>query len=140
MKVFLDTNILLDVLGHREPFYAAAAEIWALAEQRRIQAFVSAISFNNVFYIVRNLDGRTKAQKSLRLIRNVFESVAPDTHIINQAIDTDIADFEDAIQFHSAVRARTTCIITRNPGDFPKTDLPIHTPDEFLAFWHSRTR
>ncbi len=139
MRILVDTNILLDVLARREPFYAAAAAIWSLAERGEVRAVVSAISFNNVYYIVRRAEGRTRAQKAMRLIRDVFESVPPDNQIINQAIDANMADFEDAVQFHSAIRAKATYLVTRNPGDFPKSALPILTPEEFLAAWRKKT-
>lgn len=133
MNVLLDTNILLDVLARREPFYAAAAEIWSLAERQEIRAFISAISMNNVYYVVRKAEGTAKARKAIRLIRDVFELVAPDSQIVNQAIDAEVDDFEDAIQYHSATRAKADCLVTRNPGDYPKMGLPILTPEEFLA-------
>lgn len=139
MRILVDTNILLDVLARREPFYAAAAAIWSLAERGEVRAAVSAISFNNVYYIVRRAEGRTQAQKAMRLIRDVFEAVPPDSQIINQAIDANMADFEDAVQFHSAIRAKATYLVTRNPGDFPKSALPILTPGEFLAAWRNKT-
>jgi len=135
MKVFVDTNVLLDVLARREPFYVAAAQVWSLAERGEVQAFVSAISFNNVYYIVRKAENKRKADQALRLIRDVFHVVAPDSQIINQAIDAGLTDFEDAVQFHSAVRARAVHLVTRNPHDFPKSDLSILTRDEFLAVW-----
>ena len=136
MNVLVDTNILLDVLARREPFYAAAAEVWSLAERRDIRAFVSAISFNNVFYIVRKAEHQAKAKKAIRLIRDVFEVVAPDSQIINQAMDDDVDDFEDAVQFHSAAKVRAACLITRNPSHYPKSVFPILTAEEFLASRH----
>jgi predicted nucleic acid-binding protein len=138
MNVLVDTNILLDVLARREPFYARAAEIWSLAERREIRAFISAISFNNVYYIVRKAESKAKAQKAIRLMRDVFELVAPDSQIINQAMDAEVDDFEDAVQFHSAIRAKVRCLVTRNPDDYPKSDLPILTPEEFLALWRGQ--
>lgn len=138
MTVFVDTNILLDVLAEREPFYNASAEIWSLAERHELRACVSAISFNNVYYVIRKAEGKTKADKAMRLIRDVFEIVAPDAQIINQAIDSGADDFEDAVQFHSAIRAKARCVITRNPGDYPKSELAVLTPHEFFILWRSQ--
>ena len=138
MRILVDTNVLLDVLGRREPFYAAAAEIWSLAERGEVRAVVSAISFNNVYYVVGRSEGRAKAAKAMRLIRDVFESVPPDGQIINQAIDAGMDDFEDAVQFHSAIRAKAVYLVTRNPDHFPKSELPILTPEEFLAAWRGK--
>ena len=138
MKVFLDTNILLDVLTHRKPFYEAAAQIWSFAERGEVEGHISAISFNNIYYIVRKLEGRGKAEKALRLLRDIFQSVAPDTQILNQSIDSGLDDFEDAIQFFSAVHATAEYILTRNPNHFPKSGPPVLTPKEFLAIWSVR--
>jgi predicted nucleic acid-binding protein len=124
VRVFVDTNLLLDVLAKREPFYAAA-RIWTLAETGACEALVSAISSNNVFYIVRKARDLAAARRALVLLRDVFASVAPDQRILNQAIDSGIADFEDAIQFYSALHARADYLLTRNVGDFPAGILPI---------------
>jgi len=133
VKLFIDTNLLLDVLAERKPFYASAARVWSLCETRACEGLVSAISFNNVFYIVRRARNADVAHRALILMRNVFSSVAPDQQILNQAIDSDIPDFEDAIQFFSAQRAGADYLLTRNAPDFPKTLLPIMAPDEFLV-------
>jgi predicted nucleic acid-binding protein len=140
VNVFIDTNVLLDVLGRREPFYTAAAQVWSLAERDEIQAFVSAISFNNVYYIVRKAEGRAKADAALRMLRGIFHAVAPDAQILNQAIDARLGDFEDALQFHSAIRIKATHLITRDPDDFPKTDLLVLSPEEFMALWREQQR
>ena len=133
MTVFVDTNVLLDVLSYRKPFYEASAEVWSLAERGELRAHISAISFNNIYYVIRKLKDRNTAEKALRLLRDIFESVAPDRQILNQSIDADFDDFEDAVQFHSALRAKATCLISRNPRHFPKSSLPVLTPEEFLA-------
>ena len=133
MRIFVDTNLLLDVLAKREPFYTAAAGVWTLAETGACEGLVSAISFNNVFYILRMARDAVAARRALVLLRDVFAAVAPDQRILNQAIDSEIPDFEDAIQLYSAVCARADYLLTRNVGDFPEGILPILTPDEFLA-------
>lgn len=133
MRIFVDTNLLLDVLARRAPFYRAAARIWTLAETGTCEALVSAISFNNCFYIVRKARDATTARRALVLLRDVFVSVAPDQRILNQAIDSEIPDFEDAIQLYSAVHARADYLLTRDAADFPSGILPILAPDEFLV-------
>ena len=133
MVVLVDTNVLLDVLARREPHYRASAQVWTLAERGEIRAFVSAISYNNVYYIIRRAESKEAARRAMLSLRDVFDSVAPDAKIINQAIDSDCDDFEDAIQFHSAVRVGAQVLITRNPKDFPPSAMAIATPEEFLA-------
>jgi len=133
LRVFIDTNVLLDVLAEREAFYVDAMRVWTLSESGQIDAHVAAISFSNCYYIVRRHAGRRSAEKAVRLLRDVFKPVDMTVQILNQAIDAGFADFEDAVQFHSAVRARAECVITRNPDHFPRTPLSVLSPAEFLA-------
>lgn len=133
MKVFVDTNVLLDVLARREPFYAEAAHIWSLAERGKIKGLVSVISFNNVYYVVRRASSRKSAERALKLIRGVFAPVPLSVQVLNQAIDAEFRDFEDAIQFHSAIQAQAECLVTRDADHFPGKDLPVLTPTAFLA-------
>jgi predicted nucleic acid-binding protein len=133
MKVFVDTNVLLDVLAKREPFYADAARIWSMAERGQIEAQVSVISFNNIYYVVRRAANRKAADQALRLMRNVFTVVPLNVQVLNQAIDAGFGDFEDAIQFHSAIHAGADCLITRDAEHFPATMFPVLTLPEFLA-------
>ncbi len=139
MRVFVDTNVLLDVLAQREPFYRDSATVWTLAEHGKIEGMVSALSFSNVYYIVRRLTNRRTARRALVLLRDTFVPVACDQQVLSQAIDAGMKDFEDAIQYFSAVRAEATALVTRNPGHFPRSDLAIVTPAEFLAM-HSFDR
>lgn len=133
MKVFVDTNVLLDVLAARKEFYNDSMRVWTLAESGQVQAQIAAISFSNCYYIIRKFAGRTNADNALRLMRDVFTPVNLTAQLLNQAIDADFADFEDAIQFHSAVHSQAECIITRNPDHFPRKPLPVLSPTEFLV-------
>lgn len=133
MNVFLDTNVLLDVLARREPFYADSAQVWTLAETGQIVGFASTLSLPNLFYLVRRTKGQKAARNAISILRDIFSLVPLDVQITNQAIDADLKDFEDAIQFFSAIRAGAAALITRNPKDFPGGDVAIQTPAEFLA-------
>jgi len=133
MKALYDTNVLIDVLAKREPFFDDSAHVWTLAERGAIQGFVSVISFNNIYYIVRKLRSRKTAERMMSLLRDTFTPVALDEQILNQAIDAGFKDFEDAIQYYSAVREGVDCIITRNISHFPPTDVAPLTPKECLA-------
>ena len=133
MRVFVDTNVLLDVFARREPFYEDSSRIWTLAETGQITGFASTPSFPLIFYRLRRISGRKAARKAMRIMRDTFGLVPLDLQITNQAIDSDIKDFEDAIQFFSALRVGADSLITRNPKDFPTGDVPVQTPTEFLA-------
>lgn len=134
MKVFLDTNILIDVLAQRRPFYQDSAAVWTLAEQGRIEGLVSVISYTNIFYIVRKLADAATARRALDHLRSTFSPVGCDGQILALAMDSQFKDFEDAVQYHSALKAGADCMLSRNPADYPRTsDLPVLTPAEFLA-------
>ena len=132
MNVFIDTNILLDVLARREPFYADSAEVWTLAETGRITGYVSTLSLPNLYYVLRRAKGPAAARKALGVLRDIFTLVPLDVQITNQAVDAAIKDFEDAVQFFSALRA-CRGLVTRNPKDFLLGDIAVQTPAEFLA-------
>jgi len=133
VKVFVDTNILLDVLGRREPFYADSAQVWTLAETGQVEGFASTLSLPNLFYVLRRASGAKAARKAVGMLRDIFSLVPLDVQITNQAIDADIQDFEDGIQFFSALRCGAAALVTRNTKDFPGGDVAIQTPAEFLA-------
>jgi predicted nucleic acid-binding protein len=132
MRIFLDTNVLLDALTKREPFCISALEIWSRVEKGEFSGYVSAASFNNIFYVSRKLSGRSAAAMGLKLLRDVFHIVPLDEQIIHSALDSDFTDFEDAIQFFSAHHVGAEVIVTRNARDFTDQAIPAVTPEEFL--------
>jgi predicted nucleic acid-binding protein len=139
MIVFLDTNILLDVLADREPFAPASRRLWELSELNRVVGTVSAISFNNIYYILRKAANDRTAREALKKMRAIFTTAEVDSKILQQAIDSDIRDFEDAVQYFSSLRSGADYVITRNPDDFPDpSPVPVVTPEIFLAGWDSR--
>ena len=134
MRVLVGTNVLIDVIARREPFYSDSAAIWTLAEQGQITGLASAISFTNIYYVVRRLEDAKTACRALQLLRDTFQVAPCDQQIINQAIEAKLKDFEDAVQYVSAIRAGADCLVSRNPAHFPTAvDCPVLTPAEFLA-------
>jgi predicted nucleic acid-binding protein len=138
-EVFVDTNILLDVLLERPDFWAESARVWNLCETGRLAGFVSAISYNNCHYIIGRLKDGSTADRAVRLIVDTFRTVALDERLVHKALDAPLADFEDAVQYHAAIQADVDCLMTRNINHFPRnTDLPVLTPREFLQLWQSQ--
>jgi predicted nucleic acid-binding protein len=133
MKIFIDTNVLIDVLCERVSFYEDAAAIWSLAEQGRVTAFIAAVSVTNIYYIVRRLGDHRKAMKAVILLRDIFSMAACDGQILNQAMDAKMPDFEDAVQYFTAIHVEADFIITRNVKHFSKVSIPAVTPSEFLS-------
>ncbi len=131
-RVFLDINIILDIFTKRQPHYAASASIYSHIEQGTFTGLLSVLSLGTIHYII---DGHASAKHALRaiqILRDVLELVDAPVRVANLAIDSGWRDFEDALQYYSAVHGKADCIITRNPRDFSKSKLPIFTPEEFL--------
>jgi predicted nucleic acid-binding protein len=133
MNVFLDTNVLMDVLLERRPFVAESQKVWFLAERSKVRGMVAALSFPNIYYIIRKMRGTDAAMSMMTMLRDTFTPVPLDGQILNQAVDAGFSDFEDAIQYFSALRADADCFLTRNPDHFPRAHLRVFTPTEFLA-------
>src|SRR3954451_9959600 len=133
MRVLFDTNVLLDVLASRQPHYAASAAAWTLVETKRIEGFVSAISFNNAFYVARRGGNRVGALEAVKLIRAVFQTIPVDEAIIDEAIAAGADDFEDGIQVACARSKAMDAVVTRDQDHFPASPIPVLTPDEMLA-------
>ena len=91
------------------------------------------MSFNNVYYVIRRLSDRKKAERSLTILRDTFDVVALDEKLLGRAIDAGFNDFEAAIQFFSAIMFGAELILTRNIADFPVDALSVMTPEMFLA-------
>lgn len=133
MNVFLDTNVLMDVLLDRRTFVAEARKIWFLAERGKIEGAISALSFSNVYYVVRRAQGHDVAMAMLGAMRDTFRIVECDEQIIHQAMDAKFSDFEDAVQHFSALRVNAVCLVSRNPRHFPKSSMPALTPHDFFS-------
>jgi len=130
--LFFDTNVLFDHLLDREPFADDATELWSMAERCEIAGCISAISFNFVYYVVRHQANERAARRAIKGLRDVFKIIEVDAQIINQAIDSDFADFEDALQHACALRAEATHLVTRDLPGFRRSAVPVITPDAYL--------
>lgn len=132
MKVFLDTNILIDVLEQRKPYFEAAANILDLGVHRKIKLYASALTFVNCIYIVRKKAGYDKVIESVRLLRNIISISPMNQAEFDRAMAQKTSDMEDALQYQSALSCECDLIITRNKKHFPQTNIPVITAEEFF--------
>ncbi len=130
-KVFLDSDIILDVLLNRSEFYIPAMNILELAREKRLLVSTSSVVFVNVNYFLSKFD-RENRMRSLKRIRSIISIVNVDEAIIDQALQSDLKDFEDAVQYYAAKSARTDYIITRNIKDYKNSAIPVLTAGQFL--------
>ena len=133
MKLFLDTNVMLDFLGERDPFYISAAKIATLADKSRLKITVSASTYDTISYFLNKYYENKKTIDKLRKFKVISEICELDTLIIEKGLNSDFSDFEDSLQYYSALRKECDIIITRNGKDFTKSQIPVMTPDEFLS-------
>lgn len=131
--VFADTDIILDVLARRTPFYQSAAQLFSLAERGEVKIHVSALSFANLHYILRKNLPAHKAIETLKNLRKLVAVLPLDDNIIAKALESGFRDFEDAIQYNTALSKGLAYLITRNVRDYPKPSLTVCTAEEFLA-------
>lgn len=131
-KVFVDTDTILDWLGQREPFFKYAKELFSKGEEKEIEILVSTISFMNTQYILRKQLGKDKAKQTLAAMRTICTVCFSGEKEIDLALVSSFSDFEDAFQYYCAKNSSANVIITRNPKDFMKSDIPIMSAEEYL--------
>ena len=132
-KLFLDTNIIIDLLSGRQPFYSEAARIFSLADKKEIQISVSALSFATTNYILLQSKKSEEAKQILRKLKLIIEVLSLDDKIVELALnDSDFKDFEDGLQYYTALENGLDVIITRNLKDFRKAIIPVMTADQYI--------
>jgi predicted nucleic acid-binding protein len=132
-KVFLDTNIVIDLLGEREQFYEHAAKIATLADRGEINIVVSALTYPITFYILSRYENREIAKEKLRKFKIISETSNLTNNIVEKALASSFPDFEDSLQYYCALQSNCNFIITRNTSDFKNSELPVMTPNEFFS-------
>ena len=131
-RLFVDANVVLDILGERESFYTSAAKIVTLADAGRVQLVVSAMTYTTVRYVLSKFEGDDIAREKIRKFKVLVETTDLTDKIIDKGLFSGFRDFEDALQYHCALAANCNIIVTRNVKDFKKAEIPVITPDEYL--------
>ncbi len=132
-RVLLDTNIIIDLLAKREPFYQEAAKLFSLADKKRISLFASALSIANVNYVLLKTKKTEEAKQILRKLKLIVGIISLEEKTINLALnDDEFKDFEDALQYFSAIENNIEIIITRNLKDFENSKIPVMTAKQFF--------
>ncbi len=132
-RLFIDTNIVIDLLSHREPFYEEAANLFSLADKKIIELSISSLTVANTSYTLLRQTNSTSAKEILRKLRLIIKILPLDDKIIGIALnDNSFDDFEDGLQYFTAVENNQDLIITRNLKDFKNSDLPVMTARQFL--------
>lgn len=133
MRLFLDTNVMLDLLGRREPFFEPIAKIATLADNGKLKLVASSLSYATVNYLLTRFESSTVAIEKLRKFKVISEVSTVDESVVEKGLQSRFSDFEDALQYYSALKAKCDIIITRNAKDYKESSLPIMSAEEFLA-------
>ena len=132
-KIFLDTNVILDLLGQRIPFYDSIAKVATLADQKKIMLVASPLSFTTVEYILNKFESSESVLNKLRKFKIICKVCSVDEEIIEKGLNSDFKDFEDAVQYFTALQANCAMIITRNGKDFKNSIIPVMTAEEYIS-------
>ena len=130
--VFVDTNIVIDLLQKRENFYQEAQELFTKADRKKLKLYISALTFANTYYILSKYYSSSEAKKILSKFKVLVEILPTTDKIIDLSLASDFNDFEDAIQFYTALESNLHVIITRNKKDFKNNLIPVFSAKEFL--------
>ena len=133
VKVFVDTDVCIDLLSGRMPFNKAAELLFSLADTKKIEIYVSSLSFSNIAYVLLSQYSTTHSRQIIAKFKTLVQVLAVDSKTIDLAIASDFKDFEDAIQYACAIERNLTTIITRNLKDYKKASIKILTPETFLT-------
>lgn len=132
-KLLIDTNIIIDLLARREKFYLEAAGLFSLADKKKVKLSVSSLSFANTNYILLKEKRPDEARTILRKFKLIVNVLPLDDKVIDLALnDSGFNDFEDGLQYFSAIEHNQDIIITRNLRDFKKSEIPVMTAQQFL--------
>jgi predicted nucleic acid-binding protein len=131
-RIFIDTNVMLDFLGERIPFYDSIARVISFLETKKFIIIVSPISYATVSYFLSKSEGNKIAVEKLRKFKIISDVCTIDEQTIEKGLNSDFSDFEDALQFYNAIESNCDIILTRNAKDFKKASIPVMSPDEFL--------
>ena len=132
-KVFVDTDVCIDLLSGRKPFNMTAEILFSKADKRIIKIYVSSLSFANIDYVLRSQYSTVHSRQIIAKFKTLVNVLAVDNKTIDLAIASDFNDFEDAIQYACAIENNLTTIITQNIKDYKKATIKIVTPETFVS-------
>jgi len=133
-KLFIDTNIIIDLLSRREPYYEESASLFSLADQKIIELNTSSLTVANTSYVLLRQTDPRKAKEILRKLRLIVNMLPLNDKIIGLTLnDESFTDFEDGLQYFTAIENQQDLIITRNLKDFKASKLPVMTARQFIG-------
>ncbi len=138
--IYLDTDVIMDFLTERQNFFEPALKVFEKIENQEITAYVSSLIIWNLFYWLEKYLGTKEARKKIKKFRLLVEVISIDGRIIDLALDSEIKDFEDAIQYYAALSVKIETFLTRNKKDYKKGDISFLDCEEFLKIKFSNNQ
>lgn len=131
-RILCDTNVVLDVLLNREPHVTFSAKVWATVETGKVEGMISAHAVTTIHYLIRKQLGNANAKRIVSSILNVFRVAPVDMLVLDEALNLDFADFEDAVTAAAAKVSNTDWIVTRDTKGFRNSPVRAFTPEAIL--------
>ena len=131
-KIFVDSDVILDLLCKREPYYQDAAAVFTLCDKKQLNLYTTSLVFANVYYILRKIVGIENAKKLVKKIRLLVHVISVEEKEVDLALNSQFSDFEDALQYFTAAEHKIKIILTRNIKDYKGTAVSIQTPEQFI--------
>ncbi len=135
-SLFIDSDILIDLLAKRENYLDASALMTIIAE-KKAAAFTTPIVLANVDYVITKYSTRAKSRKAIGALRKRLSVLTIDEKVVDAALESEFLDFEDALQYYAAEKQRVDFIITRNKKDYSKGSLRVVTAQEYMNMYES---
>ena len=131
-RLFLDTNVILDLLAHRDPHFDSIARLATLADQKKLVLVSSPLSFTTVDFILNKYESEESVRTKLRKFKIICEVCEVNEETVEKGLNSTFKDFEVSVQYYSALQANCSVIITRNGKDFKHSSIPVMTAEEYL--------
>ena len=137
-RVFVDANIIIDLLCERYPWFPQVMRIFNMGDRGQIELYCSSLSLGTASYL---MEARKMSPQDIfegiDLLCQICTPTVVDVSVVRAALDSDFTDFEDALQHFSAKTVDADCIVTRNKKDFCTSEIPVYELDEFMALLDS---
>jgi len=133
-KIFVGTNILVDLLADRKPFSKYAIEIFNAAENKKVKLFTSSHSIATTYYLLKRFIDDSSLRKTLLGLIEYVTIISVDAEVLTKGLRSKQKDFEDSIQIYCATSIdKIDCIVTRNVKDFKACEILVLTPNELCS-------
>ena len=132
IKIFIDTDIILDIVFERQPFFIHSQKILSLIEKNYFIGFTSSLILANCYYIISSIKNKNIAAKTISKLRSILTVLPFTDKEIGESLNSNIKDFEDGVQYFITIKNKLDTIITRNISDYKNVEINVFMPNDFL--------